>query len=46
MAVARQLFVSLGCDDAAALAEFWAMLGGEVKFANCDRSIRPVTPSA
>jgi hypothetical protein len=33
MTVARQLFVSLDCDDAGALAEFWAaMLGGEVRF--------------
>lgn len=33
MTVARQLFVSLDCDDAPALAAFWAgMLGGEVKF--------------
>lgn len=33
MAVAHQLFVSLDCDEPAALAAFWAaMLGGEVAF--------------
>ena len=33
MAVARQLVVTLDCDEPAALAEFWAaMLGGEVGF--------------
>jgi hypothetical protein len=35
MAVARNGFVSLDCDDPVALGEFWAaMLGGEIAFAS------------